>query len=87
MRQFPNPKEHWVFATGGYPLVHGEQNQLLTIWGVLSWATAETPIKGLVVYEAGDYYTVRGLRAGGGRLRPATGAILKAEKGLRSGAQ
>jgi hypothetical protein len=87
MRQFPNPKEHWVFATGGYPLVHGEQNQLLAMWGVLSWATAETPIKGLVVYEAGDYYTVRGLRAGGGRLRPATGAILKAEKGLRSGAQ
>ena len=87
MRQFPNPKEHWVFATGGYPLVHGEKNQMLTIWGVLAWATAETPIKGLVVYEGGDYYTVRGLRAAGGRLRPATGAILKAEKGLRSGAQ
>ncbi len=87
MRQFPNPKEHWVFAAGGYPLVHGEQNQLLTIWGVLSWATAETPIKGLVVYEGGDYYTMRGLRAAGGRLRPATRAILKAEKGLRASAQ
>lgn len=87
MRQFPNPKEHWVFATGGYPLVHGEENQRLTIWGVLSWATAETPIKGLVVYEGGDYYTMRGLRAAGGRLRPATGAILKAEKGLRASRQ
>ena len=43
--------------------------------------------KGLVVYEAGDYYTVRGLRAPGGRLRPATAAILRAEKGLRSSAQ
>jgi hypothetical protein len=84
MRQFPNPKEHWVFSTGGYPLAHGEQNQMLTIWGVLSWATAETPIKGLVIYEGGDYYTLRGLRAAGGRLRPATGAILKAEKGLRA---
>ena len=70
MRQFPNPKEHWVFAAGGYPLVHGEQNQLRTIWGVLAWATAETPIKGLVVYEAGDYYTVRGLQ----RRRRATQA-------------
>jgi len=87
MRQFPNPKEHWVFATGGYPLAHGEESQRLTIWGVLSWATAETPIKGLVVYEGGDYYTLRGLRAAGGRLRPATGAILKAEMGLRAGAQ
>jgi len=87
MRQFPNPKEHWVFATGGYPLMHGETNQRLTIWGVLAWATAETPIKGLVVYEGGDYYTMRGLRAAGGRLRPATGAILKAEKGLRATVQ
>jgi hypothetical protein len=86
-RQFPNPKEHWVFATGGYPLVHGEENQRLTIWGVLAWATAEAPIKGLVVYEGGDYYTLRGLRAAGGRLRPATAAILKAEKGLRATAQ
>jgi hypothetical protein len=87
MRQFPNPKEHWVFATGGYPLVHGEENQRLTIWGVLAWATAEKAIKGLVVYEGGDYYTMRGLRAAGGRLRPATAAILKAEKGLRAGSQ
>jgi hypothetical protein len=87
MRLFPNPKEHWVFAAGGYPLVHGEQNQERAIWGVLAWATAEVPIKGLVVYEAGDYYTVRGLRAPGGRLRPATAAILRAEQGLRSSAQ
>jgi hypothetical protein len=87
MRLYPNPKEHWVFAAGGYPLVHGEQNQERAIWGVLAWATAETPIKGLVVYEAGDYYTVRGLRAPGGRLRPATAAILRAEKGLSSSAQ
>ncbi|HEX3532604.1 MAG TPA: hypothetical protein VHT23_00175 [Gemmatimonadaceae bacterium] len=87
MRLYPNPKEHWVFAAGGYPLVHGEQNQARAIWGVLAWATAETPIKGLVVYEAGDYYTVRGLRAPGGRLRPATSAILRAEQGLRSSAQ
>ena len=87
MRQFPKPKEHWVFAAGGYPLVHGEQNQLRTIRGVLAWATAESAIKGLVVYEGGDYNSVRGLRAAGGRLRPATGEILKAEKGLRASPQ
>jgi hypothetical protein len=82
MRQFPKPKDHWVFATGGYPLVHGEVNQERAIWGVLAWATAETPIKGLVVYEGGDYNTVRGLRAPGGRLRPVTAAIIRAKKGL-----
>jgi len=87
MRQFPKPKEHWVFAAGGYPMVHGEQNQQRTIWGVLAWATAEVPIKGLVVYEGGDYTSVRGLRAAGGRLRPATDAILRAEKGLKATTQ
>jgi hypothetical protein len=87
MQQYPNPKEHWVFAAGGYPLVHGEENQERAIWDVLAWATAEAAIKGLVVYEAGDYNTVRGLRAPGGRLRPVTDAILRAEKGLRAGLQ
>ena len=87
MRQFPKPKEHWVFAAGGYPLAHGEQNQLRTFRGILAWATAEPAIKGLVVYEGGDYNTVRGLRAAGGRLRPATGEIIQAEKGLRASPQ
>lgn len=87
MKQFPKPKEHWVFAAGGYPLVHGEENQRLAIKDILAWATAEAPIKGLVVYEGGDYNTVRGLRAPGGRLRPATGEVIKAEKGLRAAPQ
>jgi hypothetical protein len=87
MQEYPNPKEHWVFAAGGYPLVHGEENQERAIWDVLAWATAEAAIKGLVVYEAGDYNTVRGLRAPGGRLRPVTDAIIRAEKGLRAGVQ
>jgi hypothetical protein len=87
MQEFPKPKEHWVFAAGGYPLAHGEENQRRWIWGVLAWATAQAPIKGLVVYEGGDYNSVRGLRAPGGRLRPATDAILRAEKGLRPSSQ
>jgi hypothetical protein len=85
--QYPKPKEHWVFAAGGYPLVHGELNQQRAIWGVLAWATAQPAIKGLVVYEGGDYNSVRGLRAPGGRLRPVTEAILRAEKGLRPAGQ
>jgi hypothetical protein len=84
MRQFPKPKEHWVFAAGGYPLLHGEINQLYAIWGVFTWATAEQPIKGVVFYEAGDYNTVRGLRAPSGRLRAATAKILQADSLLQS---
>jgi hypothetical protein len=84
MRQFPKPKEHWVFAAGGYPLLHGETNHERAIWGILAWATSEQPIKGVVVYEAGDYNTVRGLRAPSGRLRAATTQILKADSLLKS---
>jgi len=87
MQQFPKPKEHWVFAAGGYPLVHGEASQRRAIGGVLAWATAQTPIKGLVVYEGGDYNTARGIRAAGGRLRPVFTKIVEAEKGLRASAQ
>src|SRR3954463_1656430 len=87
MGQFPKPKEHWVFAAGGYPLVHGEESQLRSIMGVLAWATAEPPIKGLVVYEGGDYNAVRGLRAPGGRLRPVAAAVIRAETGLRAAPQ
>jgi hypothetical protein len=87
MQQFPKPKEHWVFAAGGYPLVHGERSQLLAITGILAWATAQAPIKGLVVYEGGDYNTVRGLRAAGGRLRPVAAAVIRAKKGLRAAPQ
>ncbi|HEY1952348.1 MAG TPA: hypothetical protein VGG76_06035 [Gemmatimonadaceae bacterium] len=83
MAQFPKAKEHWVFA-GGYPLVHGEESQLRAIMGSFAWATAQTPIKGLVVYEGGDYNTVRGLRAPGGRLRPVAAAVIRAETGLRA---
>lgn len=87
MRQFPRTKEHWVFAAGGYPLVHGEESQLRAIWDALAWATAQAPIKGLVVYEGGDYNTVRGIRAAGGRLRPVFEALVRAEKGLRASPQ
>jgi hypothetical protein len=87
MQQFPKPKEHWVFATGGYPLVHGELSQLRAVWGTLAWATAQSAIKGLVVYEGGDYNTVRGIRAAGGRLRPVFDKLVQAEKGLRASPQ
>ena len=87
MRTFPNPKEHWVFGAGGYPLVHGEENQRRAILAVLAWATTQSEITGLVVYEGGDYNTVRGLRAPSGRLRPAAAEVLRDEKELRASEQ
>jgi hypothetical protein len=76
------PKPHWVFAAGGYPLAHGEKSQELALWGVLSWATTQPQIKGLVVNAAGDYDVLSGLRSASGRYRSAVGALLRAEKGL-----
>jgi len=79
-------KPHWVFNAGGFPAVHGERSQELAIWGALSWATTQTPIKGLIVGEAGDYNSERGLRAPNGRLRPAVAMLTRARAGLREAA-
>jgi hypothetical protein len=87
MRALPPTKDHWVFATGGYPLAYGELNHERTIWQVLSWATEHPAIKGLVVYEAGDYGQSRGLRAPNGRLRSAYLALGRAIRGLRESAR
>jgi len=75
-------KPHWVLSAGGYPLAHGEKNQELALWGVLTWATTQPQIKGLIVSEAGDYEVMSGLRSANGRYRSAVGALFRAEKGL-----
>jgi hypothetical protein len=84
MRVFAaHPKPAWVFASGGYPLTHGEKNQELALWGVLAWATTQPSIKGLIVTEAGDYDAIRGLRAASGRLRSTVSAVRRAQIGLK----
>lgn len=80
-------KPHWVFNAGGFPAVHGERSQELAIWGALAWATTQTAIKGLIVGEAGDYNSERGLRAPNGRLRPAVAMLTRARAGLREAAE
>ena len=84
MRAFPTrPKPNWVYSAGGYPVAHGEESQELALWGVLSWATTQPQIKGLVVTEAGDYDVLRGLRTAGGKYRSAVSAVIRAHRGLR----
>jgi hypothetical protein len=87
MRATPSKKEHWVFATGGFPLAYGERTQEEAVWEVLSWATDHPIIKGAVIYEAGDYGQSRGLRAPNGRLRPVTRIVSRAIQQLRESAR
>lgn len=86
MRESHSTKDHWVFAAGGYPEAHGEASQERALWSALAWATSRPEIKGLIVTEAGDYGTLRGLRAADGHLRRATFAVMRAMKGLRESA-
>jgi hypothetical protein len=87
MAAIPPKKEQWVFATGGYPLAYGEDSQYDAVWEVMAWATDHPSIKGLIVYEAGDYGQTRGLRAPNGRLRPVTTGVMRAIRGLRESAR
>lgn len=81
-----SPKDHWIFATGGYPEAHGEASQERAVWAALAWGTSRPMIKGVIVSEAGDYGVIRGLRAADGHLRRATFALVRAMKGLRESA-
>lgn len=86
MRESQSTKDHWVFAAGGFPEAHGEASQERAVWGVLAWATSRPMIKGVIVAEAGDYGTVRGIRAADGHLRRVAFALKRAMKGLRESA-
>ena len=83
MRESRSTKDHWVFAVGGFPQAHGEASQERAVWAALAWATSRPQIKGVVVAEAGDYGTIRGIRAADGHLRRVTFALMRAKKGLR----
>ena len=71
-------KPHWVFGAGAFPVTHGEPSQARALWGTLAWATSHEQVKGLIVESAGDYDMVTGLRAPGGRVRPALATLERA---------
>ena len=83
MRESQSTKDHWIFAAGGFPEAHGEASQERAVWAALAWATSRPSIKGLIVAEAGDYGTIRGIRAADGHLRRVAYAMRRAMKGLR----
>jgi hypothetical protein len=79
-------KDHWVWAAGGYPEAHGEASQERAVWAAMAWATTRPLIKGVIVSEAGDYGSIKGLRAADGHMRQAAWAERRAIKGLRESA-
>jgi hypothetical protein len=87
MRAVPPRKEHWIFATGGYPLAFGERSQENAVWEVMAWGTEHPSIKGMIVYEAGDYGQARGLRAPTGRMRPVAHRVMTGIQQLRESAR
>lgn len=86
LASYPEPKEHWVLEASGLPMAHGEQNQARAIWGTIAWATSRRAVKGVIVYEASDYGAPIGLRAPGGRVRPAAATVARAIRVLSENA-
>jgi hypothetical protein len=87
MRAIPPRKEHWIFAAGGYPLAFGERSQENAVWEVMAWGTEHPIIKGMIVYEAGDYGQARGMRAPDGRLRSVTRKVITGIQQIRESAR
>ncbi|HEX5437654.1 MAG TPA: hypothetical protein VFW98_10880 [Gemmatimonadaceae bacterium] len=78
----PSSKPQWVLEAGAYPRIYGEASQDHALWGALAWATSRSAISGVVLFEASDYGSSVGLRAPGGRLRPAALAMRQAVQAL-----
>ena len=83
MRASGGAKEHWVFRAGGIPLIHGDLTQDHALTGLLGWAMGRPGIRGIIVTHAGDYGSLRGLRAPSGRIRPAAATLFRAGKEAR----
>ncbi len=81
-RQRLRVNDEWVTLTAGFPWAQGEEAQDRAIWGVLAWASARPTIGGVIVGDAGDYDTRRGMRGPGGRLRLANTSVRRAIRGL-----
>jgi len=75
-------KPVWVAARGAYPRLFGDRNQARALWGTLAWATSQARVQGFIIDGAGDYDALTGLRAPGGRLRPALAMLARAKRML-----
>jgi hypothetical protein len=84
MQRAGTAKEHWLFRAGGAPSIHGDAAQELAMAGLLSWSMGRAGMRGAIVTHAGDYGSMRGLRAASGRLRPATSTLFRAAKEAES---
>jgi hypothetical protein len=76
----------WVFGTGANPRIFGSSAQEWTLWGVLTWATSQPRMRGVIVDGAGDYDELLGMRAPGGRLREIVSTFERAQRALAEAA-
>ena len=74
---------HMCWQWGWSSLAGPMRSQLAALWGTIAWATTQPQLRGLIVGDAADYERISGLRATGGRLRPAAGAVAAAVRLLR----
>ena len=79
--------DEWVTLAAGFPWTQGEVAQDRAIWGVLAWASARPAVGGVIVGDAADYDTRRGLRGPGGRLRLANTSLTRAIRGMNEAAR
>jgi hypothetical protein len=82
MQASPPAKPVWVLEAGGFPTVHGDASLSRTLLGSLAWATRHPVVRGVVIVEASDYEARMGLRAPGGRIRPAATSLSRAVRAL-----
>lgn len=75
-------KPHMVVASGAYPRLFGDHRQGLALWSALVWTTEQLGVQWFVVDGAGDYESLTGLRAAGGRLRPALDMLVRAKQAV-----
>ncbi len=80
-------KEQWIFAARGYPRIFGEANQERGIWGAMAWATTQRRVKAVIIDGAGDYESLVGMRAPGGRLRPVVAVVDRARRAIEESAR
>ncbi|MCC6770483.1 MAG: hypothetical protein IT360_04660 [Gemmatimonadaceae bacterium] len=75
-------KGQWIWSARAYPRTFGEANQQRAIWGVLTWATRQAKVRGVVIEGASDYEASVGLRDPGGRLRPVVATVTRARAAI-----
>ena len=70
-------RTHWIIASSA-PAIIGEDAQRRLLHHILTWATAHSAVRGVVLGDAADYDRVTGFRSATGRMRPIVADVARA---------